>query len=136
MAYPNCVANDGPYVTFMADPNGSGIGIYIRCKFAAASSATPDGKPILQICGVAEREDVITMQPIAAGAVGVCKFANAGGEQFGQMAGSCTEADALYTQAAGKVGTATGSGALLTGKATMAGSDGGPVTYTKNTPIA
>ena len=136
MAYPQCQTNDGPYGTFMADPNGSGIGIYIRCKFAAAGGLTPDGKPILQICGVADREDVITMQPIAAGAVGTVKFANSGGENFGQMAGSCTEGDSLYTEALGKVGTATGSGALLTGKATIAGSDGGPVTYTKNTPIA
>jgi hypothetical protein len=136
MAYPNCVANDGPYGSFMADPQGAGIGIYIRCKFAEPGSYTRDKKPILQICGVAEREDVITMQPIAAGAVGTVKFANAGGEQFGQMAGACSCADALYTQADGKVGTATGSSAILTGKATIAGSDGGPVTYTKNTPIA
>ena len=129
MAYPNCSINSGPFGTFMADPNGSGIGIYIRCKFAAAGGLTPDGKPILQICGVAERTQVITMQPIAAGAVGTVKFANFGGEQFGQMAGSCTEA-------LGKVGTATGSGALLIGPATIAGSDGGPVTYVCNNPIA
>ena len=136
MAYVNKTINDGPYGSFMEDPNGSAIGIYVRCKFAAASGATLDGKPILQVCSATERGDVVTMQPIAAGAYGTVKFMNAPGEQYGWMAGNVTEGSAIYAEASGKVGTATAGGALLIGVATSAGSDAGYCTYTPNAAAA
>lgn len=134
MAYYNKTINDGPYGSFMADPNGSTIAIYTRCIFAAASAATLDGKPILQVATAAQHGEVVTMQPIAAGAYGAVKFMNAGGEQFGVMAGNCTEGDTLYAETSGKVGKATAGGAIVHGVATSPGADGGVVTYTRGNP--
>lgn len=130
MAYPNKTINDGPYGSFMADPNGSGIGIYIRCKFADPTTATPDGKPILQICAGTEVADVVTMQPIAAGAYGTVKFTNAAGEAFGIMSGNIASGTQLYAAANGKVTASSASSALKVGMTTSTGADGGPVTYT------
>ncbi len=139
MAYPNKLISDGPYGTFKADPGQADIGIYLRCKFVDPAGTTPDGKPLLQVCSATERADVITMQPIAAGAYGSVKFANGGGEQFGIMvsAGAAvTSGAAIYAAAGGCVGGSSGGGALLTGKTTSTGVALGPVTYTNNIPAA
>lgn len=136
MSYPNRTINDGPYGSFMADPANAAIGIYVRCKFATPSTPTPDGKPTLVVAAINERADVITMQPIAAGAYGTVKFANGGGEQFGIMSGGCAVGVELYTAADGKVSTTSSGGALLAGKSTSAGYDGKAVTYANNIPAA
>ena len=136
MSYSNKTINDGPYGSFQADPANADIGIYVRCKLATPSAATPDGKPTLVVCAIGERADVITMQPIAAGAYGAVKFANAGGEQFGIMSGACGIGVALYTAAAGAVSTTSSGGALLCGKSTSAGYPGKVVTYVNNIPAA
>lgn len=129
MAYPNKTINDGPYGSFMADPNGSTLGIYTRCKFANPSSSTPDGKPILQLASATEPADVVTMQPIAAGAYGSVKFINSGGETFGQMSGDIACGATLYAAASGKVSASSAGSALKVGVTTSTGADGGPVTY-------
>jgi hypothetical protein len=129
MAYPNKTINDGPYGSFMADPEGSALGIYTRCKFVT-SSATPDGKPILQLASATEVAQVVLMQPIAAGAYGTVKFINCGGETYGQMTGNIALAAALYAAANGKVSSSSAGSALFVGTTTSTGNDGGPVTYT------
>ncbi len=141
MAYPNRTINDGPYGSFMADPTAAALGLNVRCKFVDPSTTspattTPDGKPILQLCSATERADVITLQPIAAGAYGSVKFANAAGENFGVMSGNIATGVAIYGAASGKVSASSGGGALLIGKATSLGADGGGVTYTINIPAA
>jgi hypothetical protein len=128
MSYVNKTINDGPYGSFMADAGQAAIGIYVRCKFVDPAGATPDGKPLLQVCGAADRADVVTMQPIAPGAYGTVKFANAAGEQFGKMSGNCASGVALYGAASGKVSTVSTSATLI-GKSTSIGADGGTVTY-------
>lgn len=130
-AYLNKTINDGPYVSFMADPNGSTIPAYRRCKFVDPAGATLDGKPILQLCSATERADVVTMAPIAAGAVGQCKFANAGGEQYGMTLLTVASAGVtLYGGANGMVTTASGGGAVVVGKSTSpAVGAAGVVTY-------
>lgn len=137
MAYFNKTINNGPYGSFVADPGQSDIGIYLRCKLAAPSVANLDGKPCLFVAGVAERTNVVPMQPIAAGTSGTVKFVGPGvGEQFGIMTGTCVSGDTLYTQAGGKVGTSSTGGALLCGIATSPGSDGNVVTYLPITAAA
>ncbi len=130
MAYPNKTINDGPYGSFMADPNGATLGIYTRCKFADPTTVTPDGKPILQLASGTEQAQVVLMQPIAAGAYGTVKFLNAGGEQFGIMAGNIASGTLLYAAANGKVTASSAASALKVGTTTSTGADGGPVTYT------
>lgn len=130
MAYPNKLINDGPYGSFMADPNGSTLGIYTRCKFADPTTVTPDGKPILQLASGTEQAQVVTMQPIAAGAYGSVKLINCGGETFGIMSGNIASGTLLYAAANGKVIASSGSSALKIGTTTSTGADGGPVTYT------
>jgi hypothetical protein len=131
MSYLNKTINDGPYASFKADPNGSTIPAYRRCKFVNPAGATIDGKPILQLCSATERADVITMEPIAAGAVGSCKFANSGGEQFGvTLLTVATAGVALYGGANGFLTTASGGGAVLVGTSTSPGVGAtGTVTY-------
>jgi hypothetical protein len=127
MAIKNKTINDGSYGSYMADPGQAAIGIYIRCKFVDSAGATKDGSPYLQVAGVAERADVITMQPIAAGAYGTVKFANSPGEQFGIASGAIALAAAVNGAALGKVASG-GAGALI-GKATSIAVDGKPFTY-------
>lgn len=129
MAYPNKTINDGPYGSFMADPGQAALGIYVRCKFVDPSTSTPDGKPLLRLAGATERADVITMQPIAAGAYGTVKFVNCGGEVFGQMTGNIASGTQLYAAASGKVSSSSAGSALKVGKTTSTGNDGGAVTY-------
>jgi hypothetical protein len=129
VGYPNKTINDGPYGSFMADPEGSGIGIYIRCKFANPTTVTPDGKPILQICSATEVCDVVTMQPIAAGAYGTVKFINCGGETYGIMNGNVNSGTQLYAAASGEVSASSAGSALKVGMTTSTGNDNGPVTY-------
>lgn len=139
MSYVNKLIQDGPYGSYMADPNGSTIPLYARCKFAAASGATPDGTAILQLASATERADVIAMQPITAGAYGTVRFMNCGGEQFGALKagdGGVTEGSAVYAAASGAVSPSSAAGAILLGVATTAGADGGVVTYTRNMPNA
>jgi hypothetical protein len=129
MAYPNKTINDGPYGSFMADPGQTALGIYVRCKFVDPSTTTPDGKPLLQLASATERADVVTMQPIAAGAYGTVKFVNAGGELFGQMSGNVASGTQLYAAASGKVGPSSAGSALKVGRTTSTGNDAGAVTY-------
>jgi hypothetical protein len=130
MAYPNKTINTGPFGSFMADPEGSALAAYARCKFVNPAGATKDSKPILQLCSATERADVITMQPIAAGAVGTVKFANSAGEQYGLCVGTIASAGVLlYGGANGKVTAASGGGAVVVGKSTSPGADAGVVTY-------
>lgn len=139
MAYKNKLINDGPYGSYMADPNGSTIPLYTRCKFVANGGATTDGTPILQAASATERADVVTMQPIAAGAYGTVKYSNAGGEQFGALKagdGALAEGSAVYAAASGKVSPSSAAGALLIGVCTNGDADGGTITYTRNTPAA
>lgn len=136
MPYPNKTINDGPYGSFMADPGQAALGIYRRCKFVDPTTLTPDGKPLLQLCSATERADVITMAPIAAGQYGPVKFANGGGEQKSFCVGSVESGTAIYAAAAGAVTGSSAGGALLTGKTTSTGRNGGPVVYINNVPAA
>lgn len=130
MAYLNKTINDGPPVTFMADPGGSALAAYRRCKFADPAGATLDGKPILSYCSATERAQVVTMAPIAVGLNGQCRFASAA-EQFGICAGNVASAGvALYGASNGRVSTTSGGGAVLVGYSTSPGADGGVITYT------
>ena len=139
MAYSNKLINDGPYGSYMADPNSAAIGIYRRCKFVPSGGVTSDDTPILQLASATERADVVTMQPIAAGAYGTVKFMNGGGEQFGQLKagdGGVANGTALYAASSGQVSPSSAGGALLIAMTTMTGADGGIVTYTRNMPAA
>lgn len=129
MAYPNKTINDGPYGSFMAKPSEAALGIYVRCKFTDPTTTTPDGKPVLELAGATERADVVTMQPIAAGAYGTVKFINSGGELFGQMSGDVASGTQLYAAASGKVTASSAGSALKVGRTTSTGNDAGAVTY-------
>lgn len=133
MAYPNKTINDGPYGSFMADPNGSAIAIYSRCKFTNPSTTTPDGKPFIVAAGATEPAQVVAMQPIAAGAYGAVKFVNCGGETYGIMNGNIACGAQLYAAASGEVSASSAGSALKVGTTTSTGNDNGPVTYT---PVA
>lgn len=130
MAYPNKTINNGPFGSFMADPGQSALPAYARCKFVNPSTTTKDAKPLLQLCSATERADVVTLQPIAAGKVGTVKYVNCGGETYGLASGTIASAGvAIYGAASGKVSTVSGGGAVLVGKSTSPGADGGVVTY-------
>lgn len=129
MAYPNKTINDGPYGSFMAKPGEAALGIYVRCKFTDPTTSTPDGSPVLELASATERADVVTLQPIAAGAYGSVKYLNSGGETYGRMVGTVASGTQLYAAASGKVTAASGGGALKVGKTTTTGRDGGAVCY-------
>jgi len=132
MAYPNKTINDGPYGSFMAKLATADLGIYVRCKFTDPSTSTPDGKPVLELAAATEPADVVTMQPIAAGAYGTVKFINCGGEVFGQVAADAAaiaSGAAVYAAASGKVTGSSGGGALYLGKSTSTGVALGAITY-------
>lgn len=131
MAYPNKSINELGFGTYLA---AAVIAIYLRCKFV--TPAGPDGKASINVCDIGDHADVVAMAPIASAGYGPVRFLNSPGEQFGVCVGTVAVGDPLYTAAAGKVSSATGGGALLIGKATCAGADGGVVTYSVTTPIA
>ncbi len=126
MAYPNKLIIEGLRDTYMADPDGSAIGIYLRCVLQAEST-TPDGTPALALAGNDAAGSVFTLQPIAAGAYGACQMLNGGGGTcMGICSGTIDSGAAVYAAAAGKVAA---SGSVLLGEATCAGADGGTVTW-------
>src|SRR5690349_10654953 len=107
MAYPNKLIIEGLRDTYMADPDNAAIGIWIRCKLAAEAT-TPDGTPALVVASDSERGDVVTMQPIAAGAYGLCQLSNGGGGTLmGVCVGTIAHGADVYAAANGKV-AATG----------------------------
>lgn len=129
MAYPNHLIIEGLRDSYMADPDGSTLGIWLRCKFVNEAT-TPDGTPALALCSATERASVVTMQAIAPGAYGTCAVANGGGGTLmGLMSGNCNPGDELYGASNGRVSTSSGGGAVLVGYATSMGADGGYVTY-------
>jgi hypothetical protein len=126
MAYPNKLIIEGLRDTYMADPDNAAIGIWLRCDLAAEAT-TPDGTPALVLATDSTRGDVVTMQPIAAGAYGLCQLSNGGGGSLmGVCVGPILSGADVYAAASGKV---AGSGSVLLGTATCAGYDGGTVTY-------
>jgi hypothetical protein len=136
MAYPNKLVIEGLRDSYMADPDGSALGIWLRCKLVA-DAATPDGTPVLQLASATERGSVVTLQPIAAGAYGACAIANGGGGTLqAQCSGTIAHGGNVYGAANGKVSAASGGGAVLLGVATCAGADGGSVTYMPNPAAA
>jgi len=133
MAYPNKLIIEGLRDTYRADPDNAAIGIWLRCDLAAEST-NPDGTPALVLASDSTRGSVVTMQPIAAGAYGLCQISNGGGGTLmGVCVGSIASGAAVYAAANGKV---AGSGSVLLGEATCAGSDGGTVTYMPNPAAA
>lgn len=136
MAYPNKVTIEGLRDSFMADPDGSDIGIWRRCKLQAEAT-TPDGTPALALASATERGSVVTLQPIAAGSYGACALSNgSGGELMGICVGTIASGGNVYGAADGKVSTSSAGGAVLLGVATCAGADGGTVTYLPNPAAA
>lgn len=136
VGYPNKVIIEGLRDSYMADPDGSAISQWLRCKLVA-DTATPDGTPVLQLASATERGSVVTMQPIAAGAYGNCAFSNgSGGTLMGVCVGTIAHGGNVYGAANGKVSTSSAGGAVLLGVATCAGSDGGTVTYIPNPAAA
>jgi hypothetical protein len=131
MAYDNATINEGGYGSYLAS---EAITLYQRLKFVTGSS--PDGKPSLAVAAIGERGDCIAMQPIASGAYGTVRFLNAQGEQFGQASGTIALGGDVYTAASGAFSAASGGGALLVGRATTAGYDGGPFTWIPKIPAA
>jgi hypothetical protein len=135
-AYPNKLIIEGLRDTYMADPNGSALGAWLRCKLVN-SSTTPDGTPVLQLASATERGSVVTLSPLAAGAYGACALSNgSGGSLMGVCVGTIANGGNVYAAANGKVSAASGGGALLLGVATCAGADGGTVTYIPNPAAA
>lgn len=135
-AYPNKVIIEGLRDSFMADPDGSAISQWLRCKLVA-DTATPDGTPVLQLASATERGSVVTMQPIAAGAYGNCAYSNgSGGTLMGVCVGTIPHGGNVYGAANGKVSASSAGGAVLLGVATCAGYDGGTVTYLPNPAAA
>lgn len=124
MAYPNKTINEGSFGSFQA---AADILLYQRVKFT--TTAGSDQKPKIDVAGIADRAVGVAMQPISSGNFGTIKFLNSPGEQFGLASGSVTIGAAVYSAALGKVGVATGGGALLAGTATCTGADGGSLTY-------
>ena len=124
MAYPNKSINEGGFGSYLA---AAVIAIYLRCKFVAPAGA--DGKASINVCDIGDNADVVNIAPIASGAYGPVKFLNAPGETYGICVGTIPVGAPVYTAAAGKVSAASGGGALLIGKATCAGYDGGVITY-------
>jgi hypothetical protein len=124
MAYPNKTINEGSFGSFQA---ANAIALYQRVKLTTAAGS--DQKPKIDVAAIGDRAVGVAMQPIAAGAFGTIKFLNSPGEQFGLCAGDITLGAAIYSAASGRVGVASGGGALLAGTATVTGADGGSVTY-------
>jgi hypothetical protein len=136
MAYPNKLIIEGLRDTYMADPDNAAIGIWLRCALAAEAT-TPDGTPALVLADATTRGSVVTMQPIAAGAYGLCQLSNGGGGTLmGVCVGTIASGGAVYAAANGKVSASSAGGALLLGEATCAGADGGTVTYIPNPAAA
>lgn len=126
MAYPSKIINEGSFGSYQASV---AIALYQRCYFNTAASTDGSGKPKVAICGATDRADLIAMQPIASGAFGTFKFANSPGEQYGVVSGTIGLGVAVYQAAAGAITAASGGGALLCGKSTSTGADGGTLTY-------
>ncbi len=124
MAYPNKTINETGFGSYLA---AAAIAIYLRCKFVTPAGV--DGKASINVCDIADNADVVAMVPIASGAYGAVSYLNRGGEQYGIASGTIAVGAPVYTAALGKVSAASGGGALLVGKATCAGYDGGVVTY-------
>lgn len=131
-AYPNKLIIEGQRDSFMADPDGSAISQWLRCKLVA-DAAEPSGRPVLQLASNSERGSVVTLQPIAAGAYGACAPLNgSGGEILCVCSGTIASGAAVYAATNGRV---AGSGSVLLGVAQCAGADGGTVVYLPN-PVA
>ena len=135
-AYPNKLTIEGLRDSYMADPDGSALGIWLRCKLVA-DAATKDGTPVLQLASATERGSVVTLQPIAAGSYGACAFSNgSGGTLMGVCVGTIPHDGNVYGAANGKVSNSSAGGAVLLGVSTCAGYDGGTVTYLPNPAAA
>lgn len=134
MAYPNHTINEGGSNFGSYQATAADIAIYLRVKFVTPASV--DGKAKISVCDIGDHADGVTMVPVTSGLWGSIKFLNGGGEQYGVCVGTIAVGGAVYSAAAGKVSAVTGGGALLVGKATCAGYDGGVITYAVNTPIA
>lgn len=132
MAYPNHTINEGSFGSFQL--TAADIALNLRVKFD--TNAGSDQKPKIVVAGVADRTVGVLMQPGLSGKYATIKFQNAPGEQHGVCAGPITIGALIYSQAAGKVGVATGSGALPIGYATSTGADGGGVTYLPISAVA
>lgn len=129
MAYPNHLMIEGLRDSYMADPDNAAIGIWLRCKLAAEAT-TKSGEPALVLAAATERGDVVTLQPIAAGAYGtVALMANGGGTLMGQCVGTIPSGGDVYGAASGKISNSSAGGAVLIGKALTAGADGGYCTW-------
>lgn len=126
MAYTNKTINEGAG-NFGSYQAAAAFAIYLRGKFVTPASA--DGKAKIDLAGVTETTDVVAMTPIASGAWGTVRFANSGGEQFGVCSGTIAIGALVYAAASGKVSADSSGGALLLGRATSAGFDGGVITY-------
>lgn len=136
VGYPNKLIIEGMRDSYMADPDGSAISPWLRCKLVA-DTATPDGTPVLQLASATERGSVVTMQPIAAGAYGNCAFSNgSGGTLMGVCVGTIPHGGNVYGASNGRVTNSSAGGAVLLGVATCAGADGGTVTYIQNPAAA
>lgn len=136
MAYPNKLRIEGIADTYMADPDGSAIGINLRCKLVA-DAATGDGTPALALASATERGNVVTLQPIAAGARGACAYSNgSGGTLIGVCVGTIAHGDAVYAAASGKVSASSAGGALLLGVCEIAGANGGTCVWIPNPAAA
>lgn len=131
MAYPNKTINELGFGSYQA---AAAITIYQRVKFVTPAST--DGKAKIDVAAIGDHADAVAMTAIASGDWGPVRFLNSPGEQFGICVGNIAVGGAVYTAATGYVSAVTGGGALLVGKATCAGYDGGTITYAVNTPIA
>lgn len=129
MAYPNLLIVEGLRGSYMADPAGTTLGIWTRCKFASPATQNADGTPVLQLCAATDRAAVVLLQPCAAGAYGVCALPNGGGALIGLCSGSITLGAAVYGAAAGKISASSAGGAVLAGYATKVGADGDYISY-------
>lgn len=135
-AYPNKLIIEGIRDSFMADPDGSELAPWLRCKLVA-DTATPDGTPVLQLASATERGSVVTLQPIPAGVYGACSYSNgSGGTLMGVCSGSIPHGGNVYGASNGRVSNSSAGGAVLLGVATCAGADGGTVTYLPNPAAA
>lgn len=129
VGYPNKLRIEGLQQSYMADPDGSAIGINLRCKLVA-DTGTRDGTPVLQLAGDSERGSVVTLQPIAAGSYGATAFLNgSGGTIIAVCVGTIAHGADVYAAANGKVAS---SGTVKLGVCEIAGADGGTCVYVPN----
>jgi len=133
MAYVNATIVQGGMASFQASVDAD-IPIYTRVFFTTTADSA-GGKPTVKACGATDRAIGVAMQPIAIGAFGVVRLANAQGEQYGLASGSIGLGVAVYQAAAGKVTASSGGGALRIGVSTTPGFDGGPFTYLADAQI-